>query len=87
MKLLEHIIKVVERILERLIREKVNIDVMQFGFMTEHVTTDAIFLMRQLQENYLDKKIKLYFAFVDLEKAFDRVPQDVALLANTQVSC
>ena len=77
MKLLEHVKIVIERIVERLVREKVNIDNMQFGFMSGHGTTEAIFLVTQLQEKYLVKKIKLYFAFVDLEKAFDKVPQDV----------
>lgn len=50
---------------------------MQFGFMKGRGTTDAIFIARQLQEKYIAKKKKLYFAFVDLEKAFDRVPRDV----------
>ena len=42
----------------------------QFGFMAGKGTTDAIFLVRQLQEKYLGKK-KLFLAFVNLEKAFD----------------
>ena len=33
--------------------------------------------MRQLQEKFLEKKLQLYFAFIDLEKAFDRVPREV----------
>ena len=64
--------KVVERIVEKLVR-KVNIDDMQFGFMPGCGTTDAIFLVKQMQEMYLGKKKKLNFAFVDL-KALDRVP-------------
>ena len=40
-------------------------------------TTDAISIARQLQEKILDKNKKLYFGFVDLEKAFNRVPQKV----------
>ena len=40
-------------------------------------TTDAIFILRQMQEKFLAKDKKLYFAFVDLEKAFDRVPREV----------
>ena len=50
---------------------------MQFGFMPGSGTTDAIFILRQLQEKHLAKNKKLYFAFVDLEKAFDRVPRKV----------
>ena len=50
---------------------------MQFGFMPGVGTTDTIFIMRQLQEKYLAKRRNLYLAFVDLEKAFDRVPRKV----------
>ena len=39
--------------------------------------TGAIFIVRQLKEKYNQKKIKLYHIFVDLEKAFDRVPRKV----------
>ena len=40
-------------------------------------TTDAIFILRQLQEKHINAGKNLYFAFVDLEKAFDRVPRQV----------
>ena len=50
---------------------------MQFGFMKGKGTTDAIFLARQMQENFRVKGKKLYFDFVDLEKAFQRVPREV----------
>jgi len=43
-------------------------------------TSDAIFMARQIQENFRvkgNKLYQLYFGFVDLEKAFDRVPGEV----------
>ena len=36
----------------------------------------SFFIRRQVQEKYQAKK-KLYYAFVDLEKVFDRVPREV----------
>ena len=45
--------------------------------MPERRTADAIFIIRQLQDKHLAKNRKLYFAFVDLEKAFDRIPRKV----------
>ena len=50
---------------------------MLFGFMPSKGITDAIFLVRHVQERFMSKKKPLYFAFVDLEKAFDRVPRAV----------
>ena len=69
--------KVLERVLEKMIRYQVSIDNMQFGFMPGKGTTDAIFIMRQVHGKHQAKKKKLYYAFVDLEKAFDRVPREV----------
>ena len=77
LKLLEHVMKVLERIAETQIRSSIKIDDMQFGFMPGRGTTDAIFIVRQLQEKLLAKTKNLYLAFVDLEKAFDRVPRQV----------
>jgi len=69
--------KVVERIFEYRIRQQIEIDDMQFGFMNGKGTTDVIFMTRQMQENFRVKGKKLYFGFVDLEKAFDSVPREV----------
>jgi len=49
-KLLEHAIKVVERIFECIIQQQTEIDNMQFGFIKGKGTTDAIFIVRQNDE-------------------------------------
>ena len=50
---------------------------MQCGFMLGCGTTDAIFIVRQLQEKHLIANKPLYKTFVYLEmKAFDCVHQD-----------
>ena len=76
-KLLEHVLKVLERVIEARVRGMVKLEEMQFGFSPGKGTTDAIFIVRQVQEKFLGKQKELWMAFVDLEKAFDRVPRDV----------
>jgi len=51
-KLLEHAMKVMERISEYRIRQQIEINNMQFGFMKGKGTTCAIFIVRQMQENF-----------------------------------
>ena len=36
-------------------------------------TVDAIFIMRQIQENMLEGNKKLFYAFIDREKVFDEI--------------
>jgi len=76
-KLLEHGMKIVKRVLERRIRSLINLDETQFGFMPGKGTMDTLFIVRRMQEEYRAKEKKMYMCFVDLEKAFDRVPRRV----------
>ena len=64
-------------VLERRIRALVNLNKMQFGFMPGKRTVDAIFIVRRMQGEYQKKDKKLYMCFVDMEKAYDRVPRKV----------
>ena len=50
LKLTDQVMKVLERIVDGLIRQVVSINDSQFGFVPGRGTTDAIFVIRQLQE-------------------------------------
>ena len=75
--LLSHIMKLLERILDKRLRERVE----QPGFRKGRGTTDGMFSLRQLAENrdWRGKKTWLQMAFVDLEKAFDTVPRKMEM--------
>ena len=60
LKLTDHVMKLVEHVLERRIRKMVDIDEMQFGFVSGRSATDAVFIVRQLQEKYLAVKKPLF---------------------------
>ena len=56
--------KMLEHVEEGLIRQRVEIDEMQCGFMLGCGTNNAIFIVRQLQEKHLIAYKSLYMAFV-----------------------
>ena len=59
-KLLEHAMKIVEKVLQSRMRCMVKVDEMQLGFMPSKGTIDAVFILRRLQEESLDKKKVVY---------------------------
>ena len=64
-KLLDHVMKVLERVIEKRVRSKVSIYDVQFGFRPQrHGNTDAMFIVRQMQGRFLEKKRDLWMAFV-----------------------
>ena len=69
--------KLMECVLDSYIREMVNIDMIQIGFVPGRGTTDTIFSVGQLQEKCTTASKLRHFAFVDLKKVFDRVPRKV----------
>ena len=59
-KLLEHGLKILERILDKRIRKVVKVDPKQFGFMPGKSTVDAIFTVRQLVEKRIKGNLAVF---------------------------
>ena len=72
-KLMSHTIKLWERVIEARIRIDATITDQQFRFMPQRNTTDAIFCLRMLLVKCTEGQKALHCAFIDLEKAYDRV--------------
>ena len=68
--------KLWERVVEARLRCEITISEQQYGFMPRKSTTDAMFALRVLMEKYREKQKELHCVFVDLKKAYDKVPRE-----------
>ena len=75
-KLMSHTMKLWERVIEARIRKEVTITEQQFGFMPGRSTTDAIFSLRMMLEKWSEGQKAVHCVFIDLEKAYDRIPRE-----------
>ena len=69
--------KLCERVMEHRLRAIMRVSMNQFGFMPGRSTMEAIFLIKQVMERYREKKKNLHMVFIDLEKAYDKIPRNV----------
>ncbi|EYB98976.1 hypothetical protein Y032_0126g1334 [Ancylostoma ceylanicum] len=73
-KLICHTMKMFERLVDKWLKEVVEISNDQFGFVPGRSTIDPIFIVRQMMEKYREKGKEIHIAFLDLGKAYDRLP-------------
>ena len=71
-KLMSHTMKLWERVIEARIRKEVTIAEQQFGFMPGRSITDTIFCLRMLLEKWTEGQKAVHYAFIELEKAYNR---------------
>ncbi|VDO88272.1 unnamed protein product [Heligmosomoides polygyrus] len=76
-RLLSHSMKIFERVVNGRFRDIVQLSSNQCGFVAGCGTVDVIHAARLLIEKHREKQRPVHIAFLDLVKAFDRVPREV----------
>lgn len=79
--LLSHASKILLNIVKNRLKRRIyaHLHEDQFGFRSQRGTREAILALRQILERRIDLNKDTYLAFVDLEKAFDKVDWSILL--------
>jgi len=65
--------KLFEQVLLQLCEEQLSSDQLQFGFKKHHGCTHALFTLKETTKYFVRNGSKVYCAFLDASKAFDKV--------------
>lgn len=76
--LLSTAVKLFEKIIEKRLREQIepSLSESQSGFRKKKCTQDHVFALKEIINRNLARNRAVYIAFLDMEKAFDKVPRE-----------
>jgi exonuclease III len=80
-KLLSHTMKIIEKVLDSRIRQHIQLEDNQCGFVEGKSTFDAIQALRIIMEKHRESGVNLDLVFLDVKKAFDRIPRLLIFVA------
>jgi hypothetical protein len=76
---MNHTMKLWNKVIEHCLREIMRISMNRFEFMLKSLTVEAIFLIRQVMEQYREQKNYLNMILIDLKKAYDKIPKNIVV--------
>ena len=76
--LINHTTKILLHVLMNRVRNKLKTEIsdVQYGFVEDKSTRNAIFIIRMLTERAVEMQKNLYLCFIDYKKAFDKVKHE-----------
>ena len=85
--LMTHITKFILRVVMNRVRGRTLQEIApeQYGFMPDHGTRNAIFVLRRMSERAIEKQKDTYAYFIDYSKAFDTVRHEPLIDLLTEI--